>query len=282
MAIADSSSYRDHRRVLPQHMAALTLLQGRLSVPTTDHLSWLDLACGRGQIILFLDENLSAEARSRIEYWGYDIHQESTRETARTAGQLGLARIESHVGDLANFNRVLPPNVQFDFITLTNTVHEILPARFALLLIDALKRLTTNGTLFIYDMERIAPPELGAVPWRRDDIRRIVLKVISELGVLNYRPEVPTWSHSSTTGWSVQIDRRYLETEPDQYEARLTAAVAATEQEISDVVRDRLCECRSALEALTTYGAETSEEEGDKERLLFEFWALERASRTTT
>ena len=34
---------------------------------------------------------------------------------------------------------------------------------------------------------------------------------------------------------------------------------------------------RSALESLTVHGAETAEEQEDKERLLFEFWAISRA-----
>jgi hypothetical protein len=39
----------------------------------------------------------------------------------------------------------------------------------------------------------------------------------------------------------------------------------------------KLGECRDSLETLTLYGAETAEEQEDKERLLFEFWAVSRA-----
>ena len=56
--IADSSAFRDRERLLSQHQAALTLLQARLSTPGAPQLRWLDLACGRGQIIVSLDDEL--------------------------------------------------------------------------------------------------------------------------------------------------------------------------------------------------------------------------------
>jgi hypothetical protein len=67
------------------------------------------------------------------------------------------------VGELSDFDRILPSGVHFDFITLTNTVHEIEPSRLATLFVTCLGRLTDMGTLFVYDMDRIKPPELGAV-----------------------------------------------------------------------------------------------------------------------
>jgi hypothetical protein len=96
-AIADSDAFKDPGRVLPQHQAALTLLQGRLSAPSTKRLSWLDLACGRGQIIVSLDENLSPEARAKIEYSAYDLDHEFARETRKTAQRLGFASLETRL-----------------------------------------------------------------------------------------------------------------------------------------------------------------------------------------
>jgi hypothetical protein len=58
------------------------------------------------------------------------------------------------------------------------------------------------------------------------------------------------------------------------------SAVQDTRSEIEQILRRRLDECRASLETLTMYGAETAEEQDDKERLLFEFWALSRALET--
>jgi hypothetical protein len=280
--IADSNAFKDTERVLPQHQAALTLLQGRLSAPSVLRLSWLDLACGRGQIIVSLDENLSIAAREKLEYWAYDLDQDFARETRRTAERLGFASLETTVGELSEFDRILPSGVLFDFITLTNTVHEIEPGRLATLLVSCLMRLTDTGTLFIYDMERIKPPELGALPWSRDDIRRIVLRMLDALGASAYRPEVGLWNHRTCNGWNVQLDRQHLGVSRVEVAERGATAVRETRAEISKLMKRRLFECRQSLETLTLFGAETAEEQDDKERLLFEFWSLSRALERNT
>ena len=275
--IADSSAFKDSERVLPQHQAALTLLQARLSTPDTSPVRWLDLACGRGQIILSLQDNLSPAARARVEYWAYDLNQEYARETRKTAERLAFASLETKVGDLSDFDRILPPGMLFDFITLTNTVHEILPGRLASLLVSCTARLTDTGTLFVYDMERIKPPELGALPWSRDDVRRIVFRMLNALGSPGYHPEVGRWHHRSTNGWNVQLQRQHLSAARVDVSARAAAATQEIGEEILQLLNRRLDECRTSLETLTVCGAETAEEQEDKERLLFEFWALSRA-----
>ncbi len=277
ITIADSTAFRDAQRVLPQHQAALTLLQARLSAPDTHRLSWLDLACGRGQIIVSLDENLSAEAREKIEYWAYDLNQDFVRETRKTAERLGFASLETRVGELSDFDRILPANLFFDFITLTNTIHEIEPIHLSNLLVRCLVRLTDTGTLFIYDMDRIKPPELGALPWSRDDIRRILCRMLDALGATAYRPEVGLWNHRTCNGWNVPLQRQHLNVSRVDAEVKVNTAVQETGDEILQILKRRLVECRASLETLTLYGAETSEEQDEKEGLLFEFWALSRA-----
>ncbi len=275
--MADSIAVKDRDKLLPQHQAALTLLQARLSTPGTDRLPWLDLACGRGQIIMPLDENLSAEARAKIEFWAYDLDQDFARETRKTAERLGFASLEVKVGDLSDFDRILPGGVFFDFITLTNTVHEIEPIRLSNLLVNCVGRLTDTGTLFIYDMERIKPPELGAIPWRRDDIRGMVRCMLDALGASKYHPEIGLWNHRTCNGWNVQLQRQHLNVSRSDAVARVDKAVQETRNEISQLLRRRLSACKGALETLTQCGAETAEEQDDKERLLYEFWALSRA-----
>jgi len=275
--IADSNAFRDRDRLLPQHQAALTLLQARLSDPETTGLSWLDLACGRGQIILSLDTNLSGQARGKISFCAYDIDQQYARETERAAARLKFADLRVHVGALSDFNQILPPAMRFDFITLNNTVHEIEPSHLAELLASCLGRLTNTGRLFIYDMDRITPHELGAIPWTRDDMRRIVHRLLDALGASEYRPEIGLWNHRTCNGWNVQIERHHLRVSPEQLLERAKDAVRAASEEILNLMRRRLSDCRSSLETLTKFGAQTEEEEREKEGLLYELWALSRA-----
>jgi SAM-dependent methyltransferase len=265
--------------VLSQHQAALTLLQSRLSNPAVLSVAWLDLACGRGQILASLDKNLSGEARRKIRYFGYDLDQDYARETEKMASKLGFASLESRVGDLADFGLLIQKGRKFDFITLTNTVHEVASSRLAGIFGNALTRLATDGTLFVYDMETIKPPELGALPWSRDDIRRIVHRMLDGLGAKGYRPEVGLWGHKTTDGWSVQIERQHLGVSYDELSSRLGEAIEVTSIEIDNLLRERLGRCQESLENLTIYGAETAEEQDTKDRLLYEFWALNRATK---
>jgi ubiquinone/menaquinone biosynthesis C-methylase UbiE len=275
--IGDSSAVRIDGRQLAQHQAALTVLQRLLSAPGIRRLTWLDLACGRGQILGGLRNSLSDDARAKIEFFAYDVKHDYLLETHKTASALGFASVSGNVGDLSHFDRVLPPDERFDFITLTNTVHEVAAERLADVLVDAVRRLDDHGTAFLYDMERVKPPELGALPFSANDFRAVALALVHALSDKEYRPEVSRWEHTSVNGWNVQIQREYISATPQELETRRTQAVRDTRDAILNVLRRRLTECRATLETLTIYGAETAEEQEDREHLLHELWAITRA-----
>ena len=199
------------------------------------------------------------------------------RDTARVAAGLGFSSCEVKVGDLSDFDRLLPDGARFDFITLTNTVHEVAPGSLAALFLHSILRLTDTGTLFIYDMERVVPPELGAIPWAKDDVRRVVTAMLHSLGADDYRPEVGRWNHRTCDGWNVQIERKHIHVSSADIGAVTGATLTATSDEIISVLAQRMVRCRAALEKLTQYGSETAAESDEREYLLFEFWALSRA-----
>ncbi len=276
-SIADSNAVQNSERLLPQHQAALTLLQSRLSNPASPNFRWLDLACGRGQIILALRNNLSDEARAKIEFHAYDINDEYARETRRVAEKQGFASHLIKIGDLSDFNKILNAEISYDFITLTNTVHEVSPKSLATILADCIFRLSKSGTLFIYDMERIKPPELGAVPWEREEVNSIVSSLLTALGVNSYKPEVGQWSHRTCNAWNVQLERSFFGITTCEASDRREAAIKSATITIIDLIQRKCESCRRALETLTLCGTETGEENDEKEKLVFEFWALSRA-----
>jgi hypothetical protein len=165
--IHDSHAVKVDGRQLAQHQAAISVLQRLLSPPAIQRFAWLDLACGRGQIIQALRQNLSDDARSKIDFFAFDVKHDYVLETQKAADDLGFASSAGDVGDLLNFSRVIPTGLRFDFITLTNTVHEVSPHALADILVDTVLRLSDQGTAFLYDVERVDPPELGALPFRR-------------------------------------------------------------------------------------------------------------------
>jgi len=251
------------------------LLQARLANPHGGATQWLDLACGRGQIIVHLRDNISELRRQTLAYYAYDIDNEAVRVAGKLASKLGFSHHEISTGEIRGFNDAFDADLRFDFVTLTNSVHEVSPHEIAQVLVHCVLRLSPDGQLFIYDMETLDPPELGAIPWNGDDAHRIVSAMLTGFAS-SYRPEVGRWQHTKTVGWNLTLDRRHVGCSDDEARARAKEAVTRTKDAIQAVLSERLARCQQALESLTKYGAETKAETDEKVRLLFEYWALSR------
>lgn len=150
--------------------------------------------------------------------------------------------------------------------------------QLATLLVECVGRLSPDGVLFLYDMERLKPPELGAVPWRSEEVRSIVFILLDTLGAGPYRPEVGGWQHTNVSGWNCQIRRAHMGLADAALAAAAQAAINATSARIAELLREKLDALARQLENLTLYGAETPEEEAAKVDALYEFWSLTRAA----
>lgn len=274
-SFADASAARQTGRVFPQHQAAITLLQGLVGNPRSSEICWLDLACGRGQIISSLDDNLKDTARRKVHYFGYDINDKYVSETSQRASSLGLAGNQCKVGDLSDFPKLVPPG-SFDFVTLTNAVHEIPPRDLASILVECILRLSPTGTLFVYDMETLDPPELGAIPWLVEEIGAIFTEAVVALGARDYEPQTGQWPHKTCKAWNVQIHRAHLGVDQSILQDNANLAIQRVDEKVTHLLSEKLKGVESALEAITRHGAETPEETIDKERYLYLFWSVSR------
>jgi len=276
-SIADSSAVLT-KKVLPQHHTAITLLGQLLAAPGRDHIAWLDLACGKGQILAQLDENIpEPELRGKISYLGYDVENENSRVAEKIASSLKLRAVEVKTGEMADFSKLFPVDRKFSFVSFTNTVHELRPQLIAALILDILLRLDTKGVLYIYDMEMLPVPELGAVPWDGDDMKKVLSTMFDELGCGKPALIVQRWEHSSCSGWSVNLHREHLQVTDEVIIEKAGAVVGKAAGVIADVLRNKLKTVSDALESLTRFGSENEEEMKEKTKLLYDFWSLERA-----
>jgi hypothetical protein len=83
---------------------------------------------------------------------GIPVGYQAIAASGRDKTAIAFSRfIEREIG---GFVRILPSGILFDFITLTNTVHEIEPIRLATVLVSCVGRLTSMGSLFIYSYPR--------------------------------------------------------------------------------------------------------------------------------
>jgi SAM-dependent methyltransferase len=274
-SIADSSAITVDR-VLPHHQAAITVLVNVL-FPRVDEgsLEWLDLACGKGQVIAHLQHALpDDQMRSKISFFGFDIENEYVRETKRLGAKINLGSVDGMVGDLTQFATLVDSERSFSFITFTNTLHELPPVLLGSLLLHLLK---PKGILYIADMESLSPLELGAVPWDQNDVKRVIDFLYKLLGSKESKSVVQRWPHKSCFGWSVQIERSAFEITTAELKEKLPAFKLQLEEFITNVFRERLDRTIEALEALTeSGGGQTAEEINTKSGLLYEHWGLSR------
>lgn len=275
--IADSDAYLDPRRTLSQHQAAITIVQGMLDNPSVVELSWLDLCCGKGQIIINLKENLNAISRAKISYNAYDINDDFLQMTLKQAKTLGFKLCNGKSGHISNFQLLHPIETKFDFISLTNSLHEFDPKDIPSFLLNSILRLSGDGVLFLYDMEFLPSYELGAVTWTFEEIHEIIDQLLAKCGVNNgYKPSAGKWKHHSVTAWNSQIQRKYLELSDEVLVERLPQAIIHGKVIIQELLERKIKYCRERLEILTEYGSENQEEEEQKIRLLYDFWSLNR------
>lgn len=274
--IGDSSAVLEFERMLPQHQAAITLLSSILQNPQVDKFYWLDLACGKGQIISQLNENLTSDNRKKIIYHGYDIDVSYSKIVMQMADKLDFMDFDVHIGDLSLFNDILPRDIMFDFVTCTNVTHEIHPQKFFEIIIGALKRLNEDGQLFLYDMESLTNPELGALPLKANDIKCLIEVIFRSAGS-DFKASPSTWAHKTCKGWSIVINRKHLGIENKEFERCNNVIIENLHNEIQAMLARKLNECKRVLEIYTTYGTETGDDEGQKISALYEFWALNKA-----
>lgn len=274
--IGDSSAILEFEKMLPQHQAAITLMNSVLQNPLVDKVNWLDLACGKGQIISQLNENLTLDNRKKISYYGYDINVDYTKIVSKIADKLNFMDYAIHIGDLSLFDNILPKNLKFDFITCTNVTHEIHPQKFLEIILGVIKRLNAYGQLFLYDMESLSNPELGALPLKASDIKRLVETILRVAGS-DFKVCPSTWSHRTCKGWSLVINRNYLGVSNDNFEKSTTKILDALHNEINMMLNKKITECKHVLDTFTSYGTETSDEEEQKMTSLYEFWSLHKA-----
>ncbi len=277
-SIADSSAVSLPGKVLAQHHTAITLLANMLATRQPgDLLDWLDLACGRGQIIAHLEDTLpDAALRARVRYSGYDIDNDYTRETEKKAASLKLGAANVVVGQLDHFTCIVRPEQLFSFVTFTNVVHELPPVLFGSLLLELILRMKPDAKLYIYDVETLPEPELGAIPWDANDVRRLLTFVFKESGATTAPPIVPRWPHPSCFAWSVDFDRSRLDVDAQTFAKNLADLKTKTTAFIVELFKEKFERTMAALEELTKYGGQTGEEQKRKLKLLFDYWSLSR------
>ena len=274
-SFADSEAVLMRDRVLPQHQAALTVVKNRVEAPLLETFRWLDLACGRGQI-LACASYVFGPSRKKIEYIGVDVNQAFALQAQQLAEPL-FRRAEVLIGDVHNFDSLLPRDLVFDFISFTNGAHEIFPHALAMTIVSALCRMRGAGQLYMYDMESLSDPELGAIVWTGPEMETVLRRILMAAGEAKYLPEAAVWTHKSCKGWSLHINRDYISCSADELNGCRPKMVSEARMTIIEILQQKLVALDIALDALSRFGAATANEAREAIGLAYQYWAVSRA-----
>lgn len=273
--LGDSNAILVEGRVLQQHQMILGIIRTGLTNPRVKAVQWLDLACGRGQILTSIEGILSLLLRNKIQYTGVDVVLEYARQTERRAQFLfPYARVQ--ICELQQFELFCSKGQAFDIITLTNTAHELTPEDLANILVAALCRMSSEGYMLFYDMERLPELELGAIPWQASEIQEISNSILQAAGVTKDFPDVAVWTHSSCRCWHLQVHRNHFELTEEELEAARPRMVSAATETIRLLLERKLLSVHNALQAASSQGTRSPQEDQEVNRLLHDFWALSR------
>ena len=278
MAIKSSANAIEKERNLAHHQALLTLVQGKLSDPDVGDVLWLDICCGKGQVLKFISQNLSSEIRKKVKYIGFDGNEEYLKSARHNAQGADLRGFDSLLGDVEKLGVTLPTGQKYDIISIVNVFHEVSPSQLAELIFEAMWRLTDNGLLFIFDLEELEKLELGAVPWRQHEIDKIFESLMVSISSTNYKPPSSRWVYTNVPGWSIQINRAFSSLNSG-FENNRSVTTKKVSETILNLLKEKQTECDNALESYlaTKLSTSTSQEDTHARSKLFDYWALDRA-----
>ena len=275
MSFKDSDAVLIKGRMLTQHQAVLTLIQQQLDNPKLHKFKWLDIGCGRGQIIVNLKDNFTEATRAKISYKGYDVKDEFVGETLKIANSLGFDSCEGEIGTIHNYPKLISNDTEHDCITITNAIHEFSPKLISMVFVESILRLSPNGRLFIYDMESLPDLELGAVTWSAPEIQEILLTLFKEIPITNgYEPNVGKWFHKSCDAWHITLSMEYMEIDKSSLLKKRDSIIKKVTAKIKLLLKRKLKTCTTALKSLQEHGDETGTENQLKNKLLHDFWSL--------
>jgi len=273
--IADSDSIQIDTILVP-HSNAISLLTHLLNNKKEGNVSWLDLACGKGQILNQLGDNLDKYYRGKIDLHLVDLNNESLRCATDVAHKLGLNSIDDHVSDICKYCTEALPENTLDFITFINTFHEIKPSELASVIISCLCALKDDGVFYLFDQEELTEKELGAVTWSSVEVSTIINDFFKECE-LDCCVYANKWNHKAISSWSIQVQKINIKNEKNsvlkEKQEFLADLIKATLQSKTDINK-------KALLTLTRFGGSTDNESENKIQNLFDYWALNQAMET--
>lgn len=250
-------------------------------------IKWLDLCCGRGNVLKHITTTLGELSR-RVKYYGVDINLEHRNECQETIRKMGLndhlaAPPQVFVGDILKpWN--MDQGTQFDIVTLLNVLHEIPPFSIYSVLRNALDRCKYTGLVLIVDMCSLPRLEWQAITWQKEHLLNLMSPLLKQnKGVSLVQHSIPISIYPRRVDvWALRLRKSIVRTrvfpkwewrEKDTKHRNIVKSYLLRKKTgLSEQIETI---CRDTGELLVV-GKEKAENENLR-KLLLEYWAVSEA-----
>jgi len=161
---------------------------------------WLDLACGRGNLIEHCCESFETDS-IKIHYHGLDKGDRYKNDFELFVEEKNLdkhlAEINFMIADFTSWKKCFLETKGFskyDWISFINVLHEIDPAEISAILLSMIKYCKKDGFLYFSDLEKLVEPEAGAITWTLEEMKEIFDLLFNKYLSYRFKRLVPTFS----------------------------------------------------------------------------------------
>ena len=264
------------KRDLAQHQTVVTDIQTVLMDPEVSNFKWLDLCCGKGQILANLDSHIEKSQCKKIHFFAYDSNESSIGVTKEIASKYNFGSINTKIAEVKDFCRHRDEYTKCDYITFINSIHEINPFQVMDVINECVLSLSEDGKIYIFDMENINPPELGAIPFFKTEIDRIIDYYFSIIKA-DSKPQTSLWKYTNTNAWQLIIRRKFLRISNEDIIERYLQKRDELNGLIRSIIEEKKTLIATALDSMYEIGEKITSEDKDEERMsVYLYWAIKK------
>lgn len=275
MAPVHNGGAEKQPRMFASHRSVLDALRYLVLPHHRGVVTWLDVGCGRGQVLHGIQNMIGPEGVKRIRYVGCDGDRAYCAEAERFAQECGMADPEILCFRFDRLEEKLS-HLRADFVSMVNVFHELGPRLLATTLCDSLCRLSARGVMHVHDMTALDPgrPELGAVCWRADEVEGILDPLLTLFDWGGQSLRVQQYGNDEARDWSLDLQRQALTVSSDELARRRDRIVTDVSRAILNALRRKQAAHHSALKAFLQDPPATDAHRAEAARQVCEHWTI--------
>jgi hypothetical protein len=165
--------------------AFATVLRDYLDTTKSPTVAWLDLGCGRGQLLKAVCASLDRSSLERLAYTGYDCTEDFVEDCQFEIGKSPIRKGgEALLGEFDNLEAVRERS-PFDVISVVELFSDLHLHLVSHLLLDIFQLGHQSTRFFMSDIRESTENSLmpGTLPWRLEEIDRFMETVGEYLGM---------------------------------------------------------------------------------------------------